>query len=222
MATSKKQEKKCEYEKLNEYYKDGELTFDISKQPLIADFSVRIGEEPSLVAQCKLNTPENFPYKTNKDGTPRKKQREYYSDDPNYTGKKVDYVAEDEAMWNDSTNEWLYLLVYNKRIVKIGMTERNLKERWSSYSCGTSRAMTKGSCSTTNFIISECNFGAVRCGMDVEIYGIPCKKEKYSMTRFGVTKYISPSVVRDLEKMLSDCFQTTYRHKPVLCVQEGK
>ena len=118
---SKKQEKKCEYEKLNEYYKDGELIFDISKQPLIADFSVRIGEEPSLVAQCKLNTPENFPYKTNKDGTP-KKPREYYSDDPNYTGKKVDYVAEDEGKWNDSTNEWLYLLVYNKRIVKIGMT----------------------------------------------------------------------------------------------------
>lgn len=223
MATSTKQKEKCEYEKLNKYYKDGKLTFDVSKEPTIAEFTDRIGEPIHLVARCVLNTPENFPYKTKKNGTPTKKQREYFIDDPTYTGKKVDYLAIDEAKWNDINNEWLYCLVYNKHIVKIGMTITSLKERWcGSYSCGTSRAMTKGSCSTTNFIITECNFGAVHCGMDVEIYAIPCPKEAVTVSRFGEKKTIYTSIVRGYETMLSRCFHTTYNHKPVLCVQEGK
>ena len=52
-----------------------------------------------LVARCVLNTPEHFPYKTKKDGS-TKKQREYFMDDPSYTGKKVDYLAVDETKWN--------------------------------------------------------------------------------------------------------------------------
>lgn len=223
MATSTKQEKKCEYEKLDKYCKDGKLTFDISKEPTINEFTDCIGEPMHLVARCVLNTPENFPYKTKKNGTPTKKQREYFIDDSTYTGKKVDYLPVDIVMWNDSENEYLYCLAFNGHIVKIGMTINSLKERWcGSYSCGTSRAMTKGSCSTTNFIITECNFGAVRCGMDVEIYAICCPKEKVSVSRFGETKIIYTSRVRGYETMLSQCFNNTYKHKPVLCVQEGK
>jgi hypothetical protein len=222
MATSTKQEKKCEYEKLNKYYKDGKLTFDVSKEPTIAEFTDCIGEPMHLVARCVLNTPENFPYKTKKDGTPTKKQREYFIVDPIYTGKKVDYLAVDETMWTDSNNEWLYCLAYNEHIVKIGMTITSLKERWSgSYSCGTSRAMNKGSCSTTNFIITECNFGAVHSGMNVEIYAMCCPKEEASVSRFGVTKTIYTSTVRSYETMLSQRFKSIYLHKPVLCVQEG-
>jgi hypothetical protein len=214
--------KKCEYAKLHNYYKDGKLNFDVKSEPTVAEFTEVIGEPMHLVARCVLNTPENFPYKTKKDGTPTKKQREYFEDIPTYTGKKVDYLSVDEAKWINSNNEWLYCLVYNKHIVKIGMTITSLKERWcGSYSCGTSRAMTKGSCSTTNFIITECNFGAVHCGMDVEIYAISCHKEAVSVSRFGQTKIIYTSRVRGYETMLSQCFHTTYKHKPVLCVQEG-
>ena len=223
MAIPTKQEKKCEYEKLDKYYKDGKLTFDVSKEPTIAEFADCIGEPIHLVARCVLNTPENFPCKTKKDGTPTKKQREYFIDVPTYTGKKVDYLAVDETKWNDSNSEWLYCLAYDGHIVKIGMTITSLKERWcGSYSCGTSRAMTKGSCSTTNFIITECNFGAVYSGMNVEIYAICCPKEAVSIRRFGRTKTIYTSKVRGYETMLSQCFHDTYKHKPVLCVQEGK
>jgi len=223
MATSTKQETKCEYEMLKLYYKDGKFTFDVAKEPTIAELSLHIGEPIHLVGQCVLNTPENFPYKRKKDGTLYKIQREYFTDDPTYTGKKVDYKPVNEEMWNDSNNEWLYLLTYNKHIVKIGMTITSLKDRWcGSYSCGTSRAMTTGSCSTTNFIITECNFAAVYCGMDVEIYAISCPKEEIIVSRFGETKTIYTSKVRGYETMLSQCFHNTYKHKPVLCVQEGK
>jgi len=217
-----KQEKKCEYEKLNNYCKDGKLTFDSTKEPTIAEFTDCIGEPMHLVARCVLNTPENFPKKYNKDGTLSKRQREYFIDDPTYTGKKIDYIGVDEAKWTDTDNEWLYCLAYDNHIVKIGETINSLNERWcGSYSCGVSRAMTKGSCSTTNFIISECNFAAVHCGMNVEIYGICCPKKKETETRFGVTDIIDSSRVRGLETMLSKRFKTTYGHKPVLCIQEG-
>lgn len=223
MTTKTQQNTNCEYEKLNTYYKDGKFTFDVNKEPTIDDFTVCIGEPLHLVARCILNTPENFPYKTKKDGSKTSRQREYFQDTPTYTGKKVDYLAVDETKWTDGNNEWLYCLAYNGHIVKIGMTITSLKERWcGSYSCGTSRAMTKGSCSTTNFIISECNFGAVYSGMNVEIYAICCPKEAVSVERFGQTKIIYTSRVRGYETMLTQCFHSTYKHKPVLCVQEGK
>ena len=156
-----------------------------------------IGESMHLVARCVLNTPENFPYKTKKDGTQTKKQREYFEESPTYTGKKVDYLAVEETMWSDSTSEWLYCLAYDGHIVKIGMTITSLKDRWcGSYSCGTSRAMTKGSCSTTNFIITECNFGAVYSGMDVEIYAIRCKNTVSSRFKNKTIIY-RPCVARD-------------------------
>lgn len=213
----------CEYEKLNNYCKERELTFDVTDEPTVNEFEEVIGENMHLVARCVLNTPENFPYKTKKDGTQTKRQREYFVDSPTYTGKKVDYLAVDDEKWSDGNNEWLYCLAYNEHIVKIGMTITSLKERWcGSYSCGTSRAMTKGSCSTTNFIITECNFGAVYSGMNVEIYAIYCPKEAVTVSRFGETKTIYTSTVRGYETMLSQRFHTVYGHKPVLCVQEGK
>ena len=103
------------------------------------------------------------------------------------------------------------------------MTITDLKERWcGSYSCGTSRTMSKGSCSTTNYIITECNYGALCLGMNVEIYGISSPKNVISVTRFGVTKLIYTSTVGGLETMLAQVFHDKYKHKPVLCVQEGK
>lgn len=213
----------CEYEKLNKYYKDGKFTFDVKSEPTVTEFTELIGEPINLVGKCVLNTPEYFPYKTKKNGTLTKKQREYFEDKPTYKGKKVDYIGLDETKWIDSDNEWLYCLAYDGHIVKIGMTITDLKERWcGSYSCGTSRAMAKGSCSTTNFIITECNFRAVYSGMNVEIYAICCPKEAESVTRFGITKTIYMSKVRGYETMLSQLFHNTYKHKPALCVQEGK
>ena len=200
MATPTMEHIACEYEKLNKYYKNKKLTFDIKNEPTIAQFEDCIGEKLHLVARCVLNIAENFPYKTKKDGTLTKKQREYFEDTPTYTGKKVDYLTTDDTKWNDSDHEWLYCLAYDGHVVKIGMTITTLKERWcGSYSCGTSRAMTKGSCSTTNFIVSECNFGAVYSGMNVEIYAICCPKEKVSVSRFGQTKTIYTSMVRGYE-----------------------
>ena len=221
---TKKKNTACADEKLRLYVgEDQKLIFDINKQPTIEEFSSLIGEEIHPAGQCVLNTTENFPLKLKKNGKPCVKQREYFEEDTSYKGKKVDYLLVDETKWDNSEYEWLYCLAYDEHIAKLGMTITSLEDRWcGSYSCGTTRAMEKGTCSTTNFIISECNAAALLSGMKVEIYAIPCKKEEMKVTRFGVTETIYLSAVRGYETMLSKRFRTTYGHKPVLCVQEGK
>ena len=211
------------YGKLGLYISNGTFTFDISKEPTIKDFEKVIGEKTTLVAKCVLNTEEYFPLKYNKNGKLAKNNREYF--DPNnvdYDGKKVDYIEVD-SLWDNKDNEWLYCLLYDSRIVKIGQTINSLMDRWiNSYSCGTDRAMKIGNCSTTNFIITECNALAVMNGMKVEIYGIAVPKKIEKETRFGVTKECIYSTVRDKETMLTEVFKNAYGYKPVLCVQEGK
>jgi hypothetical protein len=220
----KKKNKSVEaYEKLGLYIDDNDnFKFNISEQPTIEDFEKVIGEDITLVAECVLNTPEFFPQRIKINGEPHKTQREYFnSADKNYDGKKVDYIEKDKA-WIDMDNEWLYLPAYDGRIAKIGMSIDSLVNRFGSYSCGTRRAMEKGSCSTTNFIITEINALAVMKGMNVEIYGIPVEKTMVKSYRFGVRKTIPLSAVREMETMLTTAFKNKYGKKPVLCVQEGK
>ena len=204
---------KSVYKKLDDYITNDDFTFDLNEQPTVQDFETVIGEKSILVAECKLNTPENFP----------KSRGEYYDViDPNYDGKKVHYESLSPS-WDDTTREWLYFLVYNNHIVKIGQTIQSLKDRYcSSYSAGTARNMKTGTASTTNFIISECNALAVSKGMSVQIYGLPVEKEKKIIERFGLIRECVLSVVRDKETMLIASFKNTYQHKPVLGVQEGK
>ena len=210
------------YEKLSKYINKDKFNFNLLDQPKIEDFESKIEEKSLLVAKCVLNIPANIPPKKNKKGKLTKSRREYYDPkNPDYEGKKIEYIELDKR-WKDKENEWLYCLVYNKHIVKIGITISSLKERYMSYSCGTVRAMKKGSCSTTNFIISECNFIALKNNFQVEIYGIPCPLVKKIITRFGITKECNVSCVRDQETMLMEKFKKEYLHKPVLCVQEGK
>lgn len=211
------------YEKLGLYIGDNDnFKFNISEQPDLVDFKKVINEDVILVAKCVSNTPEFFPPKLKNNGEPYAVQREYYNPaDENYDGKKVDYIKKDKA-WTDTDNEWLYLLAYDGRIVKIGMTIECLMKRFGSYSCGTGRAMEKGSASTTNFIITECNALAISKDMKVEIYGIPVKKQKVEVSFGDMIKIITLSAVREMETMLTTIFKKAYGKKPVLCVQEGK
>jgi len=217
------------YEKLGLYISNGDFTFDISKGPTIEEFEKELAtpekrpiEKTTLVAKCVHNTEKHFPLKYKKNGELAKIQRECFNfDDEDYDGKKVDYVSLD-PYWTDEDNEWLYCLAYNRYIMKIGMTITSLHGRFVSYSCGTVRAMKKGSCSTTNFIISECNSLALEKGCEVEIYGIALPKKTVVESSWGETTEISVSIARDMEKKLTNIFTKTYGYKPVLCVQEGK
>ena len=126
-----------------------------------------------------------------------------------------------DKSWSDNSAEWLYCIAFDEHIVKIGQTITSLKERYVSYACGDRKARLEGTCSVTNFIVCEAVYAALLLGHRAEIFGIRVPKKKELETRFGVTKEISLSVVRDIEEMLTDAFIETTGHIPVLCVQKG-
>ena len=61
-----------------------------------------------------------------------------------------------------SYRELIYAIVIDGKIVKIGGTYTGMKKRHGSYNCGTRKARAKGTCSVTNFNITETQFAAIR------------------------------------------------------------
>ena len=70
----------------------------------------------------------------------------------------------------DSYRELIYAIVIDGKIVKIGGTYTGMKKRHGSYNCGTRKARAKGTCSVTNFDITEYQFTALVQGKTVEWY----------------------------------------------------
>lgn len=197
------------YEEIEKYQSSRGFKFDLEAQPRVTNFLKHIDEPCIKVATALLNTAENAG-----------KSKRATIDGPDFEGMLVQYKQEHE-MWTDDEGEYIYFLTYNKRIVKIGMTVCQIAGRWGSYNCGTRKAMRKGSCSSTNFIISECNYTALRKGMKVEIYGIKIPRSYKKITRFNQTQMVAVSVARDLEEMVTNEYINKYKDKPVLCVQKG-
>ena len=75
----------------------------------------------------------------------------------------------------DSYRELIYAIVIDGKIVKIGGTYTGMKKRHGSYNCGTRKARAKGTCSVTNFDITEYQFTALRQGKTVEcdVFDVP-------------------------------------------------
>jgi len=69
-----------------------------------------------------------------------------------------------------SYRELIYAIVIDGRIVKFGGTYVGMKGRHGSYNCGTRKARAKGTCSVTNFNITETQYAAIRDGKKVEWY----------------------------------------------------
>ena len=70
----------------------------------------------------------------------------------------------------ESYRELIYAIVIDGKIVKIGGTYTGMKKRHGSYNCGTRKARAKGTCSVTNFDITEYQFTALCQGKTVEWY----------------------------------------------------
>jgi len=50
---------------------------------------------------------------------------------------------------------WAYFITIGDHVIKIGMTDSTLASRFSSYQAGTLKAREKGTCSVTNYHVSE-------------------------------------------------------------------
>jgi len=115
-------------------------------------------------------------------------------------------------------NEWLYLLVMNGRIVKIGGTRTGLKGRIGSYLCGhhIEERGKSGDCSKTNgFIYNTFEF-YLSLGCKIEMYGYELPKTEITIEIFGKQTKITAQTYHAYESTFLEDYKKNYDEYPIL------
>jgi len=143
------------------------------------------------------------------------------------TGKKqgskkrntlIEFVPKISAEDFNKKTEWLYLLVINDRIVKIGGTRTGLKGRVASYLCGhhIEERGKSGDCSKTNgFIYNTFEF-YLRLGCKIEMYGYELPKTEIIIEIFGKETKITAQTYHAYESTFLEDYKKNYNEYPVL------
>lgn len=114
--------------------------------------------------------------------------------------------------------EWLYLLVINDRIVKIGGTRTGIKNRVSSYLCGhyIQERGKSGDCSKTNgFIYNTFEF-YLNLGCKIQMFGYELPRTEVSIEIFGVETKIVAQTYHAYESSFMEDYKKNYREYPIL------
>lgn len=164
------------------------VIIDLDKEPTAEDFLSKTGLDKylSLVGKIIKDSSLKCGYKTKID--PAYKQHE----------------------------QWAYMLVVGKRIVKFGDTTKTLQHRWNSYSAGTKENRERGTCSTTNFFISEFIRKALDKGIEVELWGYQIPNKLITIDVLGERREALCDFVTEYESTLLRRFKEIYNKLPVL------
>ena len=202
------------YPEISKAIDNDDFVFSLEKQMSVDDFFKISKLKLTKIADCVYNIKENFPNSKRK-----------FINGPEWTGKIVDYIPIPgrEKEWKAEAQEWAYAIVYDGKIVKLGMTSAGLSSRFSSYNCGTKKAMIKGSCSTTNFVLTECNYLALLLALDVEIYAYKIKEVilPTGTNIAGEELFARAQVAPAFESRLIDVYKEETGSIPPLCGQKG-
>jgi hypothetical protein len=198
------------YFKISELIENNEFKFNLQDEISFVDLQAMIPDFPFIkLADCVLNLKENF--------SEQSRITEFITG-KDYQGPLVRYrvVPDLKSLWN-KPSEWVYCILYDGQVVKIGMTSNSLVSRFGSYISGSKRIMMSGQCSTTNFVLSECNYLAVRKGIKVEIYAYELPSNPATFNVFGEMITFSPNVARKYETVLIAKVKEKMGKEPVLC-----
>lgn len=138
------------------------------------------------------------------------------------TGKKqrntmIQFIPTSKLFKKDT--EWLYLLLINGRIVKLGGTRNGLKKRAGSYLCGhhVKERGKSGDCSKTNGFIYNTLVFYLHLGCKVEMVGYELPKTIVRIEIFGKETLISAQTYHAYESTFMDDYKKHYREYPFLC-----
>jgi len=114
--------------------------------------------------------------------------------------------------------EWLYLLLINGRIVKIGGTRTGLKSRGASYLCGhhIEERGKSGDCSKTNGFVYNTFAFYLQLGCKIEMYGYELPLTQMTIEVFGKEIKISAQTYHAYESIFLEDYKTTYSEYPLL------
>ena len=182
-----------------------EFNYDESNELLIEEFL----EKANL-------TNFNF-YKIADSGLKEKKQF-----DKNPEVNPIAYTVVDGLV--DSYKKYkevVYILCIMGRVVKIGGTYTGMAKRHRSYNCGTRKARKKGTCSVTNYHITEAQYAAISNGKKVEWYVFDVPPEKIKSKVWNDDEVISPKVYMFWESKLCKKYKNITGHRPILSKNTG-
>jgi len=135
------------------------------------------------------------------------------------------YVSQ-KSEQKDKSSGWVYLITINDKIVKIGGTKTSLKARFGSYSAGTRKNRKSGTCSTTNYIVSECFRKVFEQSKDnkIMIYGAPIDTPKVSIQVLGSQVCLSEMKIdlyTEFETRYIQEYIEQFKSSPILSFNKG-
>lgn len=116
-------------------------------------------------------------------------------------------------------HEWIYLLVVDGDIVKIGGTRDGLRNRLDvSYGCGRCIEERGGSgkCSVTNAFVYNTLVFYAEAGSTIEVYGRILPPYHVAVPIFGTTVNIKAQVFHGIESTYMEDFRRTYGFLPFM------
>jgi len=114
--------------------------------------------------------------------------------------------------------EWLYLLVINNNIVKIGGTRIGIKGRVISYLCGhhIKERGKSGDCSKTNGFIYNTLVFYLQLGCKIEMYGYELPKTEIIIDIFNEKRNIIAQTFHFYESIFLEDYKKKYNNYPAL------
>jgi acyl carrier protein len=114
--------------------------------------------------------------------------------------------------------EWLYLLVMNGRIVKIGGTRTGIRGRIASYLCGhhIEERGKSGDCSKTNAYIYNTFAFYLQLGCKIQMYGYELPKTEMTIEIFGKETKITAQTYHAYESTFLEDYKKNYNEYPIL------
>jgi len=130
----------------------------------------------------------------------------------------IQFIPTISAEEFNKKTEWLYLLVINGKIVKIGGTRTGIKGRISSYLCGhhIEERGKSGDCSKTNgFIYNTFEF-YLQLGCRIQMFGYELPKTEINIDIFGKQTKISAQTYHAYESTFLEDYKKNYNEYPIL------
>jgi len=131
----------------------------------------------------------------------------------------IQFVPKISSELFNKKTEWLYLLIINGNIVKIGGTRTGLKGRVSSYLCGhhVKERGKSGDCSKTNGFIYNTFAFYLELGCKIEMYGYELPKTEITIDIFGKQTKITAKTYHAYESTFLEDYKKNYNEYPILC-----
>ncbi len=148
------------------------------------------------------------------------KPKERFEKNPEVNPIEYSVVPGLESKYNEY-RELIYILAIDGKVAKIGGTYVGMKGRHQSYNCGTRKARAKGTCSVTNFNITEAQYAAIRDGKTVEWYVFDVPFAGATINVWGEEISYNAKTYYKYESKLCDKYQQLTGHFPILSSNTG-